>query len=129
MSTEFDNLKSRSNLVRSFQAAFVGIGSALKHERNFQIHIIGTATVVLLLVILGASGLEWAVIVGCIALVLVAELLNTVLEHILDYFKPEVNPAIKTMKDMAAGAVLIAAVAALVVGALILLPKIIDLFT
>jgi len=129
MSTELENLKSRSNLPRSFQAAWVGIVGAFKHERNFQIHIIITVTVIAFLLIFGATAVEWAVIVGFIALVLVAELLNTVLEHLLDYFKPEVNPAIKMMKDMAAGAVLVAAVSAVVAGCLIIIPKISSWFT
>lgn len=125
MSAELEQLKSDSTLARSFRAAFAGIGSALKHERNFQIHLIITITVFVVLAILGATWLEWAIVIAFVSIVMVAELLNTVLEHLLDYFKPEVNPAIKVMKDMAAGAVLVAALGAAVAGCLIIVPKIV----
>jgi diacylglycerol kinase len=72
---------------------------------------------------------EWIALVLCIALVLVAELLNTAIEYLCDALHPDLHPEIGRAKDVAAGAVLIAALAAMTVGAILFLPKLWDLFT
>src|SRR5699024_12485109 len=66
---------------------------------------------------------EWMSILIVIGLVIHAELLNTAIEKLLDYTKPEIHPKAKIIKDMAAGAVLIASIIAAIVGIIIFLPK------
>jgi len=71
--------------------------------------------------------LEWAAIILVIGFVLMAELFNSVIEKLIDYLKPEIHPAAKVIKDAAAGGVLIAAITAVIIGALIFIPKLIQL--
>lgn len=111
-----------------FSFAWNGIVEIVKTERNFQIHLIATLLVVASGFLVHLSLLEWVVIILVIGLVLVTELLNSAIEKTLDYIRPEIHPAAKIIKDVAAGAVLIAAISAVIIGLLIFIPKIYFLF-
>jgi diacylglycerol kinase len=111
-----------STLVESFRFAFAGLGNALRTQRNARIHVSIAAVVLVLGVALGLDALEWAVIALTVGFVLVAELFNTVIEAVVDLVTDEYHPLAKQAKDVAAGAVLISAMAAVVVGVLILGP-------
>lgn len=114
--------------LRSFVYAFAGLRAVLRTEHNTWIHLactIGAASAGLLLHI---DALEWMALVIAFALVWMAEIFNTVFEKLADLYTTDQHPQIKLIKDMAAGAVLIAAVAAFIVGAIIFIPKIIALF-
>ena len=78
-------------------------------------------------IVLQISLVEWSVLVGIISLVLVVEILNSAIEDLADHFSPEINPVIKKVKDYGAAAVLIASLAAVTIGILIFLPKILRL--
>lgn len=112
------------NLVLSFKYAWEGVTYAFITQRNFRIHtIIGTVAIGLG-IFLRVSGIEMAVIGLTIAMVLVLELLNTALESVVDLtVKHSYHELAKIAKDCAAGAVLIAAIAAIAVAGLILLPR------
>ncbi len=112
----------RSNLITSFKHAFSGMWHVLRTQRNARIHLSIASVVVALGLWLGLSPTEWAIIALTIALVLAAEALNTVAETAVDLATAEYHPLAKTAKDAAAGAVLLMAIAAVVVGLLILGP-------
>ena len=109
-------------ILRSFYFAFAGVGYLFRTQRNARIHaLIGTAACGLA-AWLRISRVEWAVLVFTIALVLIMEGLNTAVEAAIDLASPRVHPLAKAAKDLAAGMVLIGAIASVAVGLLILGP-------
>lgn len=68
--------------------------------------------------------IEWVAVITVIGLVVTTEMVNTAIEETINYVKPEIHPAAKKIKDIAAGAVLIASLTALIVGVVIFIPKI-----
>lgn len=107
---------------QSFKFAFNGIGYVLCSQRNAKIHSAITLAVLVLGAWLKISPLGWAVLALTIGVVLAAEMLNTAVEAVVDLVSPEYHPLAKIAKDAAAGAVLWLAMAAVVVGLLILGP-------
>ena len=120
------NLKNKS-LINSFKYACMGIKSAIKSERNMKIHVLATLIVTALGFILGLDPLEWVACIFSIVIVISSEMLNTAIETIVDLVSPNINPLAKKTKDIAAGAVLVLAIGALVVGLIIFIPKIINI--
>lgn len=116
---------STHSLFKSFQFAFQGIATEFKKGRNFRIQILAGFLAVIFGLILRFTPTEWAILVITIASVLILELINTSLESIVDIVSPEVRPEAKIAKDVAAASVLIASVASIFIGALLILPKII----
>jgi undecaprenol kinase len=112
----------RGNLIESFQHAFAGLGRALRSQRNVRIHVSIAITVIILGLVLNLEPIDWAIITITIAFVFVSELFNTVVEVIIDLVTTEYHPLAKQAKDIAAGAVLASAIAAVVVGLLVLGP-------
>ncbi|MEO7308089.1 MAG: diacylglycerol kinase family protein [Ferruginibacter sp.] len=113
-------------LLRSFVYAFTGIRSAFASELNFRIHAVVAAGVMILAAALHISVPEWLLVGFCIALVLVTEMLNTAIEKLCDIVQPGLHPAIKKVKDIAAGAVLVAAIFSSITGLIIFVPKIME---
>jgi diacylglycerol kinase len=110
------------NRIQSFQYAFSGIWYTLKTQRNAQIHL-GIALIIAALgLTLNLTLTEWAILALTMGFVIAVEMLNTVAESTMDQITTEFNPQVKVVKDVAAGAVLVAALTALVVGLLILGP-------
>jgi diacylglycerol kinase len=109
-------------VVRSFYFAFAGVGYLFRTQRNARIHAVIGAAVVVVGSWLRVSRVEWAVLLLTIASVLILEGLNTAIEAAVDLASPNLHPLAKTAKDVAAGMVLIAAMAAVGVGLLILGP-------
>jgi diacylglycerol kinase (ATP) len=106
----------------SFEHAFRGWGFVIKTQKNAWLHAIITTMVILLAIWLQLSARDWAVLVLTIALVWSAEFFNTAIEAVVDLASPANHPLAKTGKDVGAAAVLIAALAAAIVGLLILGP-------
>jgi diacylglycerol kinase len=94
---------------------------ALRGDRSFQVHGAFTAGVVIAGAVLGLAPWRWCGLLCCIALVWVAELLNTALEHLARAVDPEENPHVRNALDIGSAAVLVAAAAAVVGGAMIFL--------
>jgi diacylglycerol kinase (ATP) len=109
-------------LLESFRYAFAGLGFLLRSQPNARIHLGITLVVVALGLWVGLPLRDWAVIVLATGLVFAAEAFNTALEATLDHISPEFHPLVKIAKDVGAAAVLMAAIAAVVVGALLLGP-------
>jgi diacylglycerol kinase (ATP) len=112
----------RHGLARSFVFAFSGLWFLLRSQRNARIEVMLGAFACILGFWLKISRTEWAVIVFTIALVLILEGLNTAVEAAVDLASPSHHPLAKAAKDLAAGMVLIAAMASLGVGIIILGP-------
>lgn len=112
----------RVSLLRAFGHAFSGLFYAIRTQRNMPIHLAIAAGVIALGLWLGLSAVQWAILALTISSVLAAELLNSGLETVVDMVSPEYHPLAKRAKDVAAGAVLLAAIFAVVVGLLILGP-------
>lgn len=118
---------SFTDRIRSFGYAFSGLKRFFLTEHNAWIHCIAAIAAIILGFLLKISGWEWVGILFAIGLVLTAEAINTCLEKIMDRLVPEEDETVKYVKDLAAGAVLIAAIVAAIVGIIIFLPKIIHL--
>ncbi|MBI5093251.1 MAG: diacylglycerol kinase family protein [Candidatus Hydrogenedentes bacterium] len=118
-----------SGRIRSFQHAFAGIRTMLESQHNAWIH--GAATIVVCLAgwYCGLARSEWCWIIAAIVAVWVAEALNTAFEFLADAASPEFHPLVKQAKDVAAGAVLIAAVGSIITGALIFGPRVASLLS
>jgi diacylglycerol kinase len=108
--------------VRSFGYAFRGWWYVLRTQRNAWLHAVIAIVVFGLSMWVGLEPVEWAVIVLTTAIVFAAEFLNTAIEAVVDLASPHKHPLAKVGKDVGAGAVLISALAAVVIGALILGP-------
>ena len=119
-----DTQNTRKNkLYKSFGYAFQGIFNTIFHERNMQIHCTVTVLVVIFGFILHISLIEWLFCLVLFGLVLSLELVNTALEAVVDLVTEERKPLAKKAKDAAAGAVLIAAIMAAIIGGIIFFPK------
>ena len=107
----------------SFGHALRGVGAALRSEVHLQFHAAATVAVLALGWWLGLRPSEWALVALAVGGVWTAELLNTAVEALTDLASPGYHPLAGRAKDVAAGAVLLAALAALAVGALVFGPK------
>jgi len=114
------------NRLESFRNAFAGIWYTLKTQRNAQIHVFITITIIILGLILDLNLTEWGILALTAGFVISTEMLNTVAEAAMDYATTEFNPQVKIVKDVAAGAVLVAAITAVIVGLLILGPPLLQ---
>jgi undecaprenol kinase len=112
---------------RSFRAAFRGLGWLIRNERHFQLHLIAAGAASLLGWVLGLTPIEWAILGLTIGLVLVAEAINTAIEHTVDLTVHQIHPIARTAKDIGAAAVLVAAAISVLVGCFLFLPKLIAL--
>jgi len=114
--------------LRSFTYAGVGIFNLFRFENNARIHLIACILVVIAGVFFKISAMEWALIVIQVALVWAAEAFNTSIEKLADLVSPDYHPVIKIVKDTAAAGVLILAISAVIVGAIVFIPKVLLLF-
>lgn len=114
--------------LHNFRYAFRGVGILLRDERNAWIHVAAAIVVLVAGAWLGLSRTEWLVVVVVIAAVIAAEAFNSALERLCDRVSTEHHPLIGEAKDLAAGAVLITAIGAAVVGLILFVPKIYALF-
>jgi diacylglycerol kinase len=106
----------------SLQDALSGLGYGFSTERNMQVHLVAAVIVLAASWLLKLSRLEWALVLFAISFVLVAEMFNTALERSIDLFVDTYHPLARQAKHLAAGAVLISALNAAVVGVLVFLP-------
>ncbi|MDP4261061.1 MAG: diacylglycerol kinase family protein [Bacteroidota bacterium] len=108
----------------SFRFAWEGIRNFFRKEHNAWIHMAASVTVIVAAWWFRLPRTEIILLVIVTGLVWVTEILNTVIEQIMDLIIPERHPEVKRIKDMAAGAVLVAALIALITGILVFIPKI-----
>ena len=110
--------------LQSIGHALHGLKTVFRQEKNFQVQSVAAVIVLLLMFLFPLTGLERVILVLVVALVLLLELTNTALEYTLDIFRPRIHPTVGSVKDIMAGAVLVASIAAVVVGVLIFFPYI-----
>jgi diacylglycerol kinase len=108
--------------INSFRPAFAGIAHVLRTQPNAWLHAFISIAVIAVGLWLGLSASSWATIVVMMALVWAAEFFNTAIEAVVDLASPQIHPLAKIAKDVSAGAVVICAAAAVVVGLLVLGP-------
>jgi diacylglycerol kinase (ATP) len=113
--------------IRGFGYAFNGIWHATATQLNFKVHLAAAVIAVYGGWALHISPDEWLWIILCIGIVLAAELFNTAIEFLTDLVSPEYNKKAGLVKDMAAGAVLVIAICALIIGLIIFVPKLLAL--
>jgi diacylglycerol kinase (ATP) len=112
--------------IHSFECAFSGLVHVFKTQPNIWIHLAFTIAVGAVGLWLKINQVQWLVLILVIGLVWTAEILNTALEVIVNIASPERHPLAKLAKDVAAGAVLIAAIVAIVVGIIVLGPALLQ---
>lgn len=113
-----------------FKNAFSGLFYSLKEEISLVIHFIIAAIIIVLAGILHEkmSWSDWAIIVLVIGFVISLELINTAIENIVDMVSFKFNMNAKKIKDISAAAILVMSISAIIVGLIILIPKIIEYF-
>jgi diacylglycerol kinase (ATP) len=114
--------------IRSFRYAVTGILRMLRCQHNAWLHLGVTAGVVAAGVFFGLTAHEWCWIILAMAIVWTAEALNTAFEFLADAASPTFHPLVRDAKDVAAGAVLITAVGAAIIGLIIFWPHVATLF-
>lgn len=108
-----NNIKA---LLKAFIYAFSGIFTAIKTQRNFRIHTVATIYIFSASLFYNFSKIDYAVLILICALIMSLELINTALESVVDICSPEYSKLAKTTKDCAAGAVLMSAIGAIIIG-------------
>jgi len=109
--------------AKSFVYAWDGIKALLRTEHNTYIHLASAFIVITLGILLHISRTEFLILIVVISMVIVAEVFNTAIEKTMDFISLEKHPQIKLVKDLASAAVLLAAFAAVIVGCIIFIPK------
>lgn len=117
-----------SKLIASFGYAFAGLWYLVRTQRNAQIHCLVGTCAVALGVVLGLGRGEWLALVLTMTLVLAAEGINTAIEAAVDVATSTFDPLARIAKDVAAGTVLLCAIAAVVVGCIIFIPHLLSFF-
>ena len=108
--------------IKSFAFAIAGLQYLVRFEHNARVHLAATLAAVAGSTILGISLSDWRWIILAIALVWIAEALNTAIEALCDLVSPGFNDAIRIAKDVSAGGVLVASIAAFLIGLATILP-------
>ena len=108
--------------LHSFGYAWKGVRRCIGREQNLSFHLIAMILTVIAGFILGITRMEWIMVILCIGVVIAAELFNTAIEKLVDLVSPERHPIAGQVKDIAAGAVLVCAVAAAIIGLIIFIP-------
>lgn len=117
----------QQNIFSTFKNAIEGCGYFFKNERNGRIQLVAAIITIGAAIWLKISCMEWIVLLLCIAAVFSLEMINSAMERLCDLVQPGFHPLVKIIKDVAAGAVLIAAIASVIVGAIVFVPKLITL--
>lgn len=117
-----------AKFIAGFGHAFRGLWYALRTQRNARVHISIAILAILLGIVLRISAVEFAMVFVAITVVFIAEMFNTVFELCVDLASPDYHPMAKIAKDVAAGAVLLSAMLAVVIGLFVFVPHLWGLF-
>jgi diacylglycerol kinase len=115
-------------LAKSFKYALSGLSKFWQEEQNFQVHSIITVIVLLLAWYFQIAIWQLIILILLIALVLILEIINSIIERFIDLLKPRLHEYVKDVKDMGAALVFVGALTAVIVGLIIFLPYFIQLF-
>ncbi len=117
----------RFSLVRAFGCAVRGVGYTFASQRNLKIQSVFAVVAVALGIALRISQGEWLAVVLCIAVVCSLEAVNTAIESVVDLASPEWHELARNAKDAAAGAVLVASTASVIVALIVFAPRLLGL--
>lgn len=120
--------KQATRFIAAFRYAVAGVIYAFKTERNFKIHIFAAIVVLLFAFFLSVSRIEWIILILVICVTITLELVNTAIENVVNLITVERHPLAKVAKDVAAGAVLVSSLASVIIGLIIFIPRLIELF-
>ncbi len=105
--------------LKSFRYAIRGVGKVIRYENNAKVHFMATIAVLVAGFYLKISLRDWCILIIGIALVWITEIINTAIEKLVDLVSPLQNEKAGTIKDIAAGGVLVASIGAVVMGILV----------
>ena len=111
-------------LIRSIGYALAGIGCFFKQDRNGQLQLVVALASITAGWLLQIPPTHWMILIACITAVLSLEMVNASLEKLCDLVEPSIHPQIKLIKDLAAGAVLLAAITSVIIGFFLFLPAV-----
>lgn len=111
--------------VRSFRHAIDGIIEIVKGQHNAWVHLVATFCVIVVAIFFQVTTTEWCILILATILVWATEALNTAFEFLCDVASPDFHPLVKKSKDVAAGAVLISAIGAVIIGLIVILPYVV----
>ena len=112
---------------RSVEFALQGVKQFFSRDRNGKIQTVIGITAIILGCIVSLSSVQWLLVLFCIGLVISLEMINSAIEKYCDLVTTDFHPGIKVIKDVAAGAVLIASLMSLVIGLIIFIPALVKL--
>lgn len=115
--------RSFRNFIASVRYSIEGFFAALKHEPSFREDLIFAAILVPFAVILPVNAVSTALMIGSLILILIVELLNSAIEWVIDYIRPERHPLAKRIKDMASAAVFLSYINCIVIWVILLWPQ------
>ncbi len=117
-----------STRYSSFKFALKGINAVFRSELNMQLHLLASVMVLVMAYAFGVTLVEWCILIMCIGTVWMAETFNTAIETLTDLVSPHPHPLAGKAKDLAAGAVLLAAITAATVGLIVFVPYWVSFF-
>ncbi|WQK86696.1 diacylglycerol kinase family protein [Mammaliicoccus sp. Dog046] len=115
-------------MINRFKFPLAGFITILRKDCNFILHLIAGIIVIIMGLLFKLNINEWLWMILAISMVLITEVINTSIEYVVDLYTDEYHPLAKHAKDTAAFAVLLASIMAVLIGVLIFLPKIINIF-
>ncbi|MCE9553394.1 MAG: diacylglycerol kinase family protein [Planctomycetes bacterium] len=115
--------KPRRTWSAKFTDAFRGLAAAVRTQSSFAVHLLATVVVVAGAGVLRVSGVEWCLLVFACATVLTTEMINTALERLAAAVHPQQSPLVGQALDIASGAVLVASLGAVAIGAIVFIPR------
>jgi len=119
----------RQSFTNSLKNAAKGLWRTAREERNLQIHLLATVMVLLAGAFFQVKVWEWIVLLLVCGSIIILELMNTIFEKVVDFMSPKMSSYVKTVKDMMAATVLIAAIGSVIIGILIFGPYVLELFS
>lgn len=110
-------------MIKSFLNAFRGVRDALKSEHNLRIHFLVSVLIFVLAYFLKFSVIEFAILTLTVFFVIVLELINTIIEKVMNIVSPKISEEVRIIKDISASVVLFGAICSIIIGILLLVPK------
>jgi diacylglycerol kinase len=115
--------RPRRSWRRKFHTAFKGLKLGIRGHSSFFVHFFFTALVIAAAIVLRCEVIDWCILLGCIAMVLVSELFNSSIETLFKGLDEATKERVWPALDIAAGAVLLASIAASIIGAIVFIRR------
>ncbi len=128
MSREDRKKKGINRFFNSINYSMAGLRYAYKNEQSMTIHVSITAAIIILGILLDISRLEWIICIFLLGIIMATELINTALEAVVDLITQDYHPLAKIAKDTASAAVFVFSLVAVIIGGIIFIPHVLDLF-